>query len=263
MIENFFRYRINVILLIFFISINSFEGRVNSDSYLISLSFAMIFSAIYIFNKATDIVEDSINFKSFPIKNKNYPIIFSVIFAIIPIPYLFFTNKILLLFYLFIPFLLGFLYSHQLKFLKIRRLKEIILLKNIISALVWALTPLTISFIFLGKINFLAFIHTFIMVFIIEVMWDIRDIEGDLVNRISTIPNKFGILFTKIICLSLSIGLLLFYNKNNLEFSVFLCAQILTILNILIIKKDSNPYLFQSLTIIWLFFNIFTFLKIL
>ena len=69
MVENFFRYRINIVLLIFFICINSFEGRINSDSYLISLSFAMIFSAIYVFNKATDIVEDNLNFRSFPIKN--------------------------------------------------------------------------------------------------------------------------------------------------------------------------------------------------
>jgi len=263
MIESFFKYRINIALLIFFICINSFEGRVNGDSYLISLSFAMIFSAIYVFNKATDIVEDNLNLRSFPIKNKNYAIIFSLTSAIIPIPYLFFTKKSLLLFYLFVPFLFGFLYSYQLSFLKIRRLKEIILLKNLISALVWALTPLAISFLFLDKINILSFVHTFIMVFIIEVIWDIRDIEGDLANKISTIPNKFGILFTKISCLFLAIGLLLFYNKNNLEFSAFLCAQILTILNIAMIKKDSNPYLFQSLTIIWLVFNIFIFLKIL
>lgn len=263
MVENFFRYRINIVLLIFFICINSFEGRVNIDSYLISLSFAMIFSAIYVFNKATDIVEDNLNFRSFPIKNKNYPIIFSLVFAVFPIPYLFFVNKSLLLFYIFVPFLFGFLYSYQLSFLKIRRLKEIILLKNLISALVWALTPLTIGFVFLDKINILVCFHTFIMVFIIEVIWDIRDIDGDLANKISTIPNKFGILFTKIACLFLATGLLLFYNKNNLEFSVFLCAQILTILNIAIIKKDSNPYLFQSLTIIWLVFNIFIFLKIL
>ena len=263
MVENFFRYRINIVLLIFFICINSFEGRINSDSYLISLSFAMIFLAIYVFNKATDIVEDNLNFRSFPIKNKNYPIIFSLVFAVFPIPYLFFVNKSLLLFYIFVPFLFGFLYSYQLSFLKIRRLKEIILLKNLISALVWALTPLTIGFVFLDKINILVCFHTFIMVFIIEVIWDIRDIDGDLANKISTIPNRFGVLFAKIVCLTLAIGLLLFYNKNNLEFSVFLCAQILTILNIAMIKKDSNPYLFQSLTIIWLGFNIFIFLKIL
>jgi len=39
MIESFFKYRINIVLLIFFICINSFEGRVDSDSYIISPSF--------------------------------------------------------------------------------------------------------------------------------------------------------------------------------------------------------------------------------
>lgn len=265
MLDFFFRYRINVMCLAFIMCIAIFSSNPTLDNMMVATSFGMVMSYVYLLNKAADLKEDSLNPKSLPINSKNIPTIrnIAIALAVIPVPYLLFKHPKILIFYILVPGLFGFLYSYPLKFLGFnRRLKDLLFTKNLVSAFTWGSIPAILPLLYYnGDFTYDVFyrlIFIAMSVLVIEIMWDIRDIDGDLAAGIKTIPNQFGVNAAKIICLTL-FGITTFPNLwKHLHMAhglnlVYIAENLLTLGLLLMIKKTSHAYTFQAIILIWFF----------
>jgi 4-hydroxybenzoate polyprenyltransferase len=189
-----------------------YEVKVNFN--LLFASFLLTF-AVYNINKLTDIKEDSVNVPDragFIEKNK-YSVIFAVVAAYIASLVLSFLQNPFAIFIILFPFCMGIVYSIKLSRF---RLKDITGIKNITIALSWAVIgtflPLAVSFRDFTKIS-LVFYFFFIRVFMGSSTFDVRDIEGDKLSGVRTIPVVFGRQKTK--------NLLLILNSTLIPWLVF------------------------------------------
>lgn len=255
-----FRYRIHVSSLAFLMCFSAVFYHVPiSDAYLISLSFASVISFVYLFNKVTDFREDGVNIKAFPIEHSKSRLIraIAIFCALAPLPYLFIFDVRLMFFYLLFPGLFGFLYSSPLHFFGFKkRLKDLPYAKNFVSAiLIWASIPLALRLLYtdVPLHNVIeAFMTTAVMIFIIEVIWDIRDIDGDLHAGIKTFPNQFGVKTAKIFCFLIVAGIFIQKISVHKITPGIVVPYVTTMLLILAAKKDSHAYLFQGIVMVWL-----------
>ncbi len=193
---------INAALLAYF-SFLLYDVKVNLN--LLIASFLLTF-AVYNLNKLTDIKEDSVNVPEragFIEKNKNC-IIFAVAASYVAAFTLSFLQNPLAIFIILFPFCIGIVYSIKISNF---RLKDITGIKNFIIALSWAVIgtflPLTIpfrNFILIPVI----FYFFFIKVFSGSIIFDVRDIEGDKISGVRTIPVVFGMQNTKNLLLILN-----------------------------------------------------------
>lgn len=192
----------NCLLLVYF----SFRlYNIGEDFNLILSSFFTTFT-IYSFDKLSNIKEDSISLPEragFIQKHSN---VFTGSVVVSYISALFFSilkNPYALLVVHF-PLFIGLIYS--IKIYNIR-LKDITGVKNLVVALSWAVVgtffPLAISSSNLKLITHI-FYYFFIKLFINTVLFDIRDIEGDRINKVITIPVSLGLKKTKILLLILN-----------------------------------------------------------
>jgi len=169
-----------------------FYGVIVNLSLLLAAFFVTF--AVYGLNKLTDIEEDSINLPEidgFIEKNKYYIICTVLISYVAALSLSFLQNPWAILIILF-PFCMGVLYSVKISSF---RLKDIIGIKNIVVALSWAVMeaflPLAVSSKpFLQTMSIFCFV--FLILFIHSVLFDIRDIEGDRMSGVRTIPVVFG-----------------------------------------------------------------------
>ncbi len=192
--------------------------EVKFNFQLLTASFLACF-ATYNLNKLTDIKEDSVNVPEragFIEKNKPY-VILATIASFSTALILAFLQKPLSIFIFLFPFFMGFIYSIKISNF---RLKDITGVKNIVVAFPWAVLgtflPLAVSFCDY-TIMLLIFYFLFIKVFINTVVFDVRDIEGDRLSGVRTIPVFFGRHKTRNLLLSLNSTILLW-----LAFSYFM-----------------------------------------
>lgn len=176
---------------------------------LLIASFLVIF-AIYNLNKLTDIEEDSVNVPEragFIEKNKRLVTWDTVASFIVALSLSFLQNPLSIFIILF-PFCMGVIYSIKISNF---RLKDITGIKNIVVALSWAVLgafiPLAVSFSDYLLIS-LIFYFFFIKCFINTVVFDVRDIEGDRLSGVKTIPVFFGRRNSKNLLLGLNSTLL-------------------------------------------------------
>ncbi|MCK4729921.1 MAG: UbiA family prenyltransferase [Candidatus Aenigmarchaeota archaeon] len=181
------------------------------------LNFLIIFivftEALLIFNlnRLTDKAEDEINTPqraSFVAKQSSYFFIFSLFLCIFLLLIVLFINFNVFLFVL-VTVIIGICYS-------VLRIKKIFLLKNVLVAIVWGVTPLIVG-LYYNIINYslLSLIVFFSLQFFINnVMFDIKDMKGDKIHKIKTLPNTIGIKNTKIICYCINIFLVFFLLSN-------------------------------------------------
>ena len=180
------------------------------DHNLLLSSFLLSFS-VYSLDKLSNIKEDSISLSEragFISRHKKiliYITITSYVFAIV----LAGLENIVALFVIIFPLCIGLIYSIKISNV---RLKDVPALKNISISISWAVVgtflPLAVSskpFIPIALILYLGFIKCFIN----TVLFDVRDIEGDSVNGIRTIPVIYGLKKTKSLLLFLNSTLIL------------------------------------------------------
>jgi 4-hydroxybenzoate polyprenyltransferase len=102
------------------------------------------------------------------------------------------------------PLFIGLIYS--IKILNVR-LKDITGIKNIVVALSWAVLgtsfPLAVAFKNFNQIVYI-FYFIFIKFFINTTLFDVRDIKGDRINGVITIPVYLGLQKTKYLLLILN-----------------------------------------------------------
>ncbi|MEM5797982.1 MAG: UbiA family prenyltransferase [Candidatus Aenigmatarchaeota archaeon] len=166
---------------------------------------------LYNLNRITDIKEDRINYPSrtrFTEKYGKKLIKISSIFYFTAL-FIAFANNLLTGFLALLPFILVFLYS-------VLRAKKIFLIKDLIVGIGWSLIVFLVAsyYNFSDLFYFVFFLSIFIFfrVLITTIVFDIKDIKGDKIYKISTIPVKYGIKFTKNIlyCINFICILLLF-----------------------------------------------------
>jgi 4-hydroxybenzoate polyprenyltransferase len=175
----------------------------------IVLAIFLITYSIYGVNKLTDIKEDAINApERAQLVKKIEPIFkFSLVFSFIISLLLVFLVNVLTLPILLFPLFTGTLYS--IKFSKnLPRLKDILGVKNITIALSWAVCMALLPAFCLVENEvipiILIFYFFFLKSFINAVLFDIRDIEGDRISGVRTIPVVFGRQKTKNLLLLLN-----------------------------------------------------------
>ena len=180
-----------------------YEVKVNFNLLLAS---SLLTFAVYNLNKLTDLKEDSVNVPEragFIEKNKHCVIWAAIVSYIAALSLSFLQNPFAIFIILF-PFCTGIVYSIKISSF---RLKDITGIKNITIALSWTVIgtflPLAISFRDFIVI-LLIFYFFFIKCFLNAVLFDVRDIEGDRMSGVKTIPVVFGREKTKNLLLILN-----------------------------------------------------------
>ncbi|MCK4968097.1 MAG: UbiA family prenyltransferase, partial [Candidatus Aenigmarchaeota archaeon] len=172
---------------------------------LLIILFLLTFSS-YNLNKKTDIKEDKISHPSraaFVEKHGNNIIRVSVLAYFVGALISFNINIIIGFLYLFFLFSC-IIYSKNITLgtIKISRLKNKFVIKNITVAFTWALVTTLIPVFFFNNTQIfniiLIFLFIFFKVFANTIFFDIRDIKGDMAVGIKTIPVHLGIEKTKI-----------------------------------------------------------------
>jgi len=185
---------------------NIFELNIAIITFLITFS-------IYGLNKLTDLNEDVINTpeRAKIIKKIESILKFFVAFSFILSLILGYLDNILMLPVLIFPLFLGTLYSVKLSN-NLPRLKDITGVKNITIALSWAVVSTLLPALYLSEKKTLLIIvifnFFFLKSYINSVLFDVRDIEGDCINGVRTLPVFLGINKTK--------NLLLILNSINI-----------------------------------------------
>ncbi len=180
---------------------------------MIIVTFLTTFST-YGLNKLTDFKEDSINAPERAKTIKKIELIFkiSVTAAFFLSVVLGFLESVFTLPILLFPLLVGVLYSVRLS-PKIPRLKDITGVKNLTIAMSWAFGSTFFPLIYLANKKFvltiLVFYFFFLKSYINSIIFDIRDMEGDRMNGVRTIPVSMGREKTKLLLLILNSTLLL------------------------------------------------------
>ena len=172
---------------------------------LILIAFLVTFS-VYNINKLTDVKEDSINLpeRADFIGRNRRPITHATMACYLIALLLSFLQNLFAIFIALFPLCCGVIYS--IKILDFR-LKDITGVKNIIIALSWAGTGAFLPLLVASKafiVVLLIFYFFFVRIFIGSVTFDIRDIEGDRMSGVRTIPVVFGREKTKNLLLILN-----------------------------------------------------------
>lgn len=184
---------------------------ISEDFNLLLSSFFITFT-VYAFDKVSNIKEDSINLPEragFIYKHRRIitgtiaaSYITAFFLSILKSPY-----AVLVVHF---PLFIGLIYS--IKILNIR-LKDITGLKNIVVALSWAVVG-TFFPVAVSSGNFYQilgiFYYIFIKYIINTILFDVRDIDGDRTNGVTTIPVFIGLKKTKNILLLLNSTLIPF-----------------------------------------------------
>ena len=199
---------------------------------LLFATFFVIYS-VYSLNKVTDREEDAINMPArytFVHGNERFLLILAIaayiaalLLGLVESP---FAAGILL-----VPFLSGIVYStNSLSIIGIPRLKDIFLVKSLIVAFSLAVCAAFLPALYMHSSAKLCFIFPFFFskVFINTVLFDVRDVEGDTVNYVKTIPVVIGIKRTRQILLliqSLLVVLFVLFSDLFREYYVLLIAS--------------------------------------
>ena len=179
---------------------------------LLLIAFLISFSA-YNINRKTDTKEDRI---SYPERTEFLNIYYKYIKIMALIAYIIalfvsFSNSLVVGLIVLLPLISVSLYSIPwIPAFTTTRLKDIFVVKNATVATVWATGVIILPLAYFEKpltlTSMAVFFYIFLKVFGNSVTFDIRDVAGDTVHNIRTIPIKFGIANTKKILTLINLG---------------------------------------------------------
>ena len=168
---------------------------------LLCTMFLVVYS-VYSINKLTDQEEDAVNTpeRSTFVEGNERFLLTLAIASYITALLLGLIESPLAAGILLVPFLSGIAYStNPLSIIGIPRLKDIFLVKSFIVAFSWAVCVAFLPALQLCNSTKLYFIFPFffIKVFINTVLFDVRDVKGDTLNSVKTIPVVIGVKRTR------------------------------------------------------------------
>ena len=158
---------------------------------------------IYSTNRITDRKEDAINTPErvrFPQCIRIILLVVSLVFYILLLMIVLQKNFLSFVIGL-LPLIIAIMYS-------VLRLKQIFILKNILIAGACGSSVLIVPSYYenWSSTSGMLFFFFFLLVFLNTIIFDIKDIKGDRVYSIQTLPVRLGILETKYICYTLLAG---------------------------------------------------------
>jgi len=169
---------------------------------LLCATFLVIYS-VYSLNRLTDQEEDAVNMPErslFVQGNEHFLLALAVVSYVVAL-FLGWLESPFAAVILLFPLVAGLLYSKNiLSTVGIPRLKDIFLVKSLIVASSWTIGAAFLPALYLhGNFTKLWFVFPFffIKMFINTVLFDVRDVEGDALNNIKTIPVVIGIPRTR------------------------------------------------------------------
>ncbi len=211
-------------------------GIMLASSKLLNVPFSaelafMVFSscfAIYNINRRTDAEEDKLNtpHRAEYIKKYELALYISVVMYLAAIALSVFVNVYITAVLLF-NIIIGIVYSYGVlpSFVKkatgYERLKQVPLVKNFVVSLVWAFIPLMVSLNAKIELNITVFFvlsYVFLRLFIGCIAFDVRDVYGDKVSGIRTLPSiisvkkTIGLLYVLNTISGITLFLLVYYN---------------------------------------------------
>lgn len=163
---------------------------------LLALSISSVFLASHIYNKIHDRVEDAVVSPEETTFSDSVFIVITIVLLLVPLVFLSANGKQPLFLMCLMPYV--FFYSYPIY--RGKRIKNILFLKNAVPATFWSgcySILLYYSFGFLPHYWYVTAITVWMLVFALNVIFDIRDIEGDKAAGVHTIPNVFGFLPAK------------------------------------------------------------------
>lgn len=164
----------------------------SQPSFELYLGASLFIYATYTLDRALDCKEDAINRGYLRYANRNFVLFVIALALLISIFLLFKESSPLIAIF---PFLTGYLYNKGISFSDFRlRLKGRLGIKNFVVAFTWATT--VASLVYPWAKNFLAllaiYIFFFMKSFINTIIYDYRDVKGDAIAGIITLPIYFG-----------------------------------------------------------------------
>lgn len=201
-------------------------------------------ATIYGWNRVTDTREDSVNEGAHalrPAAGKGGVSAYYFLGSVAALAVGALRGNALALFHLFLVQALGFAYSGSVCIARgATRLKELFLIKNLTSCLGWSVLTIVYPTLHAGgrmePVHWCAFGVMFLTVLTVEIVWDIRDREGDRAAGIPTLPVLFGIgtslRSVRIICIVAGSMILLAIGVGALKpaWVVVLASQVITAL---------------------------------
>ena len=184
----------------------------------ILLSFFFVTFSIYGLNKLTDLKEDTVNVpeRAKFIKGKEHIIASFLLFSLMISSFLGFLQDFLCVPILLFPVFTGIIYSVRVSS-NLPRLKDILGMKNLLIAFSWGVCSTFLPVICLPETYIIQiviiFYFFFTKSFINSLLFDVRDIKGDRMSGVRTIPVVFGRRKTK--------NLLLLLNSTLIPWLVF------------------------------------------
>lgn len=206
LVNNFHAYRAHVVLLFgALLALHLAYFRVDLlENLPVVIAFISLLAGAYVANRYFDIAEDRITQPEEARGDTGVLITSAVLF----------TGPLILLLALrqpALPYLVVALlciaYSSPLPFLAVR-VKEVPIVKNVYAAFVWHLIVLVVVAAYaLPEHTLLGALAVapglFFVVWFFELIWDVRDVEGDRATGVHTVPVLFGLTITKIALLGL------------------------------------------------------------
>jgi 4-hydroxybenzoate polyprenyltransferase len=166
-----------------------------SVDVVLFISFFLTVFSVYGLNKLTDAREDAINLPDrarFVAQNGRY-VALTVFVAYSSALLLALVHSVYAMVVIALPLIMGFLYSVGVSSFRLKNLKG---LKSVVIASTWAVTltllPLTVSSRPILIVSIVLCFFVFVRFFVNVVLFDLRDIEGDVASGIITIPAYVG-----------------------------------------------------------------------
>jgi len=156
-------------------------------------AFSFVVYSVYTLDRALKSKEDEVNRPGEIDADKN--IVLFVVFVFLIATFLILTVKKVSPIAALIPFLIGFLYTKGIKVGSISiKFKRGLGIKNSTVAFTWAFTIVAFMYDFIENYlqGFLIFIFFFLKSFINTVLFDFKDIKGDSLAGLITIPVYYG-----------------------------------------------------------------------
>jgi 4-hydroxybenzoate polyprenyltransferase len=160
---------------------------------------------VYNLNKITDRAEDSINRPEI-VSHSTYYYLIPSVFALFLSFFLCTLVGVEAVMVILTTFIIAFVYSIKISE-KIPRLKEIVGVKSLMVALSWGLTGSILpacSQSVSGLKIILAFGYIFIHLLVNTILCDVRDIDGDEVSGVTTLPIALGLRNTRLLLLGVN-----------------------------------------------------------
>ena len=206
--------------------------------------------SVYSLNRVTDQEEDAVNMpeRSALVQGNERFLLTLAIGLYIVALFLGWLESPFAALILLVPIVSGIAYSKDVfSIFGIPRLKDIFLVKSLVVSFSWATCAAFLPALYLtGKFTQLWFIFPFFFIkaFINTVLFDVRDVTGDAMNGVNTVPVVIGVSGTRRLLLIvqslLVLWTILFLNLFSVYYLVLLASMIYGYLYILYFCTENN-----------------------